>query len=233
MTRLDLPSPAKIRATNFQLQRQQSFNPVRGGHHQAVDHGEPLWTCEIETTPLSRAQGGEWKALFARLRGMARTLMLWDASRPKPVAYHDTTIDAPLGSSTEYEGSCTTICGSAVDEIWGWGAPEVAEVNRADGMIRLINCEPGTTFSPGDMGAWDDGTTRRLHIVTEAVAADEDGEVWLVVEPAPPDTSEALPACFEMYKPRGEFVVIQKDAPYSAPVIHQVKLSAVQVLRRS
>lgn len=236
MTRLDLPDPPKIRGTNFRLQRIQAFNPLRGGHHQAVDMGEPVWLCDIETTPLSRAQGGEWKWLLAKRRGAIRTLMLYDASRPKPLAYHTTDyIDAPTCDSTLYTADLDWITcdASGAAAIAPWGTPRIVAVDRANSELDIEGFKPGAVLSDGDMGAWDDGPARRLHII-EGETVPASGACSIVVEPAPPSSATAtLPVPLEMDRPKGEFVVMQASAPYSAPVTHQVSLQAAQVLRRS
>lgn len=229
MTRLSLPAAHKIRGTNFRLQRVQAFNPLRGGHHQAVDMGEPAWLCDIETTPLSRAQGGDYKWLIARLRGALRSLLLWDVSRPRPLAYADSSDGAAekIGKSVRI-GRPRLICSVSR----AWGSPKITTVDRENGRIRLEGLIAGATITAGDYGAWDDGTARRLHICGDATA-DAAGIAWVDVEPAPPATSVNLPAAFEMHRASGEFVVLQATAPYSAPVTHQVTLQAAQVLRRS
>lgn len=229
MTVLQLPTPPKIRASNFSLQRLQAINPMRGGHHQAVDLGEPLWTCEISTTELSRAQGGQWKYFLARLRGALRTLYLYDASRKRPLAYASSADGAePLIGKSSLIGRPRKI-----DSLTrAWGAPVIDAVDRENSRVRLRNGLAGAIISDGDYGHWDDGPTRRLYILGAAVL-DSGGNAWVSVEPAPPATSANLPAPFEMNKACAEFVVFEADAPYSAPVTHQVTLKAAQVLRRS
>lgn len=225
-----LPSPAKIRATRFELTRQQAFNPLRGGHHQTADFGEALWQCEIETTPLSREQGGAWKFLLASLRGFARTLFLWDAFRARPLAYRS----AADGALAKFPRSGVQwprprkICSLTR----AWGTPKITAVDRANGRIRVEGFIAGAAISVGDYGHWDDGPARRLHICDAAVA-DSAGIAWLTVEPAPPETSANLPAAFEMYKASAEMVVTETAAPYSAPVVHEASLKGVQILRRS
>jgi hypothetical protein len=229
VTRLDLPDPPKIRGTNFRLQRIQAFNPLRGGHHQAVDMGEPVWLCDIETTPLSRAQGGLYKSLLAKLRGALRTLMLWDVSRPRPLAYASSTESyVRIGRGVRI-GEARRIGGV----VRAWGSPRIVEVDRVNSRIRIEGFDAGADITEGDYAAWDDGPTRRLYIVVEDAEADGLGQAWLTVEPAPPSSSGNLPAALEMHRAAGEFVVLQASMPYSAPVTHQLTLQAAQVLRRS
>lgn len=229
MTRLSLPSPAKIKATHFRLQRVQAINPLRGGHHQAVDLGEPVWVCEISTAPLSRAQGGAWKALLAKLRGALRTLMLHDVSRPRPLAYADATDSAVRIGRSVRIGEPRRIGGQAR----AWGAPRIVSIDRANGRMRIDGLVSGATLSEGDYLAWDDGPARRLHMIVEAAVADNLGQSWVTIEPAPPLASAHLPAAAELDRASAEFGVTDSSAPYSAPVIHEATLQAVQVLRRS
>lgn len=229
MARLQLPDPPKIRATNFRPQTIQAMNPLRGGHHQAVEMGETVWMCDIETTPLSRSQGGSWKWLLAKLRGAINTLMLYDASRPRPLAYHSSSDgSAPKIGRSKLIGAPRLIA----SVTRAWGSPKIVEVDRANRRIRVTGFTAGATISDGDYGHWDDGPARRLFICEEATA-DAAGGCWITVEPAPPETSAYLPALFEMNRASGEFVVMQASAPYSAPVTHSVTLQAAQVLRRS
>lgn len=231
VTRYQLPAPAKIRATRFALQRQQAFNPVRGGQHQTVDIGEPLWTCEIDTTELGAAQGGAWKMFLARLRGFARTVLLYDASRRRPLAYR-TAADGTIGKIAQIPGQKIGQPRLIASVSRAWGTPIIDAVDRANSRIHVRNLIPGAVISVGDYGAWDDGPARRLHIC-EAVVADSGGNAWVTVEPAPPSSSAYLPAAFEMSTPCGEFVLAEGSAPYSATSGHQVTLKAMQVLRRS
>lgn len=233
MTRLDLPDPPKIRATNFRLQRLQAMNPLRGGHHQAVDMGEAVWLCDIETTQLSREQGGQWKWLLAKLRGALRTLMLYDVSRPRPLAYHSSpTLDITADSDL-YTADAVWILADSDGEVASWGTPRITAISRTNSTITLDQLRPGAELSEGDYVAWDDGPARRLHIMGGGTVA-ADGTVTVEVEPAPPTTAaETLPCDALMEKPKGEFVVLEASAPYSAPVTHSVTLQAAQVLRRS
>lgn len=231
MTAFALPSPAKIKATQFRLGRQQAFNPLRGGHHQAVDMGEPLWQCEIETTPLTPAQGGAWKYLLARLRGLANTLLMYDASRQRPLAYVGVAdnADALIGVTARKIGLTTRRIATTPKP---WGAPFVSAIDRANGAITLDGLTALAELSEGDYGAWDDGPARRLHICG-AVVADSEGVAVVSVEPAPPSSSAALPAALTMEKACAEFVVRDAATPYSAQGGRQATLQGVQVIRRS
>lgn len=229
MTALSLPSPAKIKATQFRLGRQQAFNPLRGGHHQAVDMGEPLWSCEIETTPLSRAQGGAWKYLLASARGFLRTFFLYDVSRKRPLAYASSADGAePLMGKSVLMGRPRLMASLTR----AWGSPAIEAVDRANSRVLVRGLVAGATISEGDYGHWDDGVTRRLHICDDAIA-DAAGRTWVNVEPAPPLSSVNLPAAFEMHKASAEMVIVESAAPYSAPSNHEITLRGAQVLRRA
>lgn len=205
MTALSLPAAPKIKASTFKLERRESFNPTRDGAHQAVELGEPFWSCELSTTELSRAQGGSYKLMMARL-GTFGTLYVFDQSRPRPLAYH-------AGGS--------------------WGSPMIESVSRANGTITLSGFAAGAVISAGDYGHWDDGPTRRLHICGPGVA-DGAGALTLQVEPAPPQNAVAsFPVAFTMSKASAEMVVRDRSIRFSAPLVQELSLAAVQVFRRS
>lgn len=227
---LTLPSPAKIKASQFRLGRQQAFNPLRGGQHQAVDMGEPLWSCEIQTTPLSRAQGGTWKYFIASTRGFLRTLFLHDASRPRPLAYAsaaDATLEKIGHAQIKKIGRPRKIASLAR----AWGRPKIVALDRSNSRVLVAGYVAGAVIGDGDYGHWDDGPTRRLHICA-AVIADSAGRAWVTVEPAPPETSANLPAAFEMHRASAEMVVVESAAPF-ALTHHEATIRGVQVLRRS
>ncbi len=113
-----------------------------------------------------------------------------------------------------------------------WGAPRIVEVDRTLSRVRVDGFNVGAIVSEGDYGAWMDGTARRLHIFGAGVA-DSLGKVWLDCEPAPPTSSTNIPAALEMHKASAEFIVVSSEASYSAPIVHEGKLQAIQVLRRS
>lgn len=233
MTGYTIPQPAKIKATNFRLQRLQAFNPVRGGSHQTVDLGEPLWVCDFQTTPLNRAQAGAWRALAMKLRGRARTVYLYDAAFARPAAYADPTLDtAWLASSTTVLASSTLSLASG--ETKPWGAPQIVEYDRTNSLVKLTGCTPYATLSAGDFGAWDDGPARRLVQIVETVAADADGVAWVQVEPAPPATQTYLPRPFSMEQAAAEMVLSEFSAPFSVGSgMATVQASGVQIIQRS
>jgi hypothetical protein len=232
MPALSLPAAPKIRSVNFRLQRITARNPTRNGFTQAVDLAEPLWTCEIETTPLSPAQAGQYRALAASLRGGARTLYLYDASWPRPLAYRDVADPAApvYASSTTIYASSTAIFASASDRAWG--APVVYRYDRANSQIYCRGFRASAALSPGDYAAWDDGPARRLVTITEAATASSGGFATLSVEPAPPDNDDALPAALVLEKPAAEMMVLEEPTPVFSPFAWQATIKAIQVLRR-
>lgn len=227
---LSLPSIPKIFALTFSLQRFQAINPVRGGGHQAVDLGEPLWQAELETTALSREQGGRYLALFAKARGATRTVYVGDRSRRRPLAYADVADveGGRIGLSTRKIGSSTRKIGLAAAP---WGAPIITAVDRANGQITVSGLLSGVELTAGDYGHWDDGVTRRLHIITEDATANGAGVATLTVEPAPPESSDNLPATFELQDPCAEMILVSSAAPFSTGRGHKATIRAAQVLR--
>jgi len=226
-----LPSPAKIAGSTFRLNRVQAANPSRGGQHQTVDLAEPLWSAQIATTPLSDAQAGQYDALFARLRGTARTVDVYDARRPRPIAYRSTPNSGVTAASTGTLAATTAVLASHTSQPWG--APFIVGINRALSTLAIQGFTPGATLSPGDYIAWDDGPARRLHIVVTAGTVNSIGAIEIAVEPPPPGTPTAiLPATAYMEKAAAEMVIVQFDHPWRVGQSSAASFSAVQVLRR-
>lgn len=206
MTVLELPQRAKIRASTFDLVRPQAINLLRNGDHQIAETREPFWAAEFSTTELDRATAGKYKLLQAKMGAAFVTLLVYDPSRPRPLAYHS-------GGS--------------------WGSPMLESVSREDSTLSLSGFVPGAVISPGDYGAWLDGPTQRLHMLGGGVA-DGSGNLTTLCEPPPPTTPIAtLPVPFTMEKPAAEMVLAKSSVRFLSPVTHEANLSATQVLRRS
>ena len=228
-----LPSIPKIVGGSFTLQRVQAVNPTRGGNFMSVDLAEPLWSAEISTTPLSRAQAGPYDAFFAELRGTQRTAYVWDAKRPRPYAYHSTgaveTVRR-IGSSTRRIGSSSRRI--AASFTYAWGTPTITAISRTNGTLSVANCVAGMSWAPGDYIAWDDGETRRLHIVIAAATADASGAVVLTVEPTPPEAAGVtLPVAAIIEKAAAEMIVLQATVPWTVSGQPSASFKGVQVLR--
>lgn len=226
---LSLPSIPKIFTLTFGLQRFQAMNPVRGGGHQAVDLGEPLWQAEIETTQLSREQGGRYLALFAKARGAMRTIYVGDRSRRRPFAYAASADVGRIGSSTRRIGLSTRKIGQGL--VQAWGSPRVTAVDRANSQIELRGLKAGAQITAGDYGHWDDAPARRLHMIVEDVTANASGIAIITVEPAPPATSASLHSIFQMQDACAEMVLLGAAAPFSTRGGHKATIRAAQVLR--
>jgi hypothetical protein len=229
-----LPTAPKIVGGSFTLQRVTARNATRDGGLQAVDLGEPLWVASIDTTPLSPTQAGQYDALFARLRGGARTLYIYDAKRPRPIAYRGSAIGSGsrIGVSARKIGLSTRKIGLG---YYAWGEPWVAAISRTAATVQLSNCVAGAVFSEGDYVAWDDGPARRLHLVVAAATANASGVVTLTVEPPPPTAATAVlgmtaPAIVE--KAAAEMMVVQDQRSWSVREPMRASFSAVQVIRK-
>lgn len=201
---LYLPNRPRIIGTNFQLTRPGAHNPARGGWHQSVAMGESLWSCEIATTELSQAIAGEYAWLFAQAQDSDETVYVYNAYRSHPLAY------APGG---------------------GWGNPQIEEIDQAGSRIRLSGLSSRAIISAGDMGHWDDGPARRLHICGPEEAS-LGGETWVPVRPAPPAIATAsLPAPFVMQKASAEMRIARGVVEQPGRTA-KATLTAVQVIRR-
>jgi len=212
MTALKLSPPARSQflGSNFRLIFPQAINLLRSGDHQAVDLGDALWACDVDTTDLSLAQGGSYKWLLARLRVIG-SLYLFDNERLCPLAYYPYV----AGASP-------------------WGSPMVAAVHQDTSTIDCTGFAPGAIISAGDYGHWDDGPVRMLHICGPAVA-DASGNATISVEPPPPPSATAtLPVPFVMEKASCEMTLTAAKLPFDAASRTQkLSLSGVQAIRRT
>lgn len=239
MALLSPPNPPKFKAAEqFRLQSLSVMNPVRGGSHQGVDLGEPLWIAQVSTTPLTKAQSGAWIATLNSLRGVMNTLELYDPERPRPLAYPD---GADLEASWDWSSTSVTMdstdssasaTASAVDG-GPWGAPQVIAYDRANSRIRTKGFIANADLRAGDYAAWDDGETRRLVQLSADADADSSGYAWLYIEPPPPTSEANLPALITMEKASAEFAITSWSAPYAVGAARAIQLSGVQVLRRA
>jgi hypothetical protein len=232
MTAYSLPSSPKIMGQSFKLNPLQAANPTRGGNYMSVDLGEALWSAEVSTTPLSAAQAGQYDALRAKLRGVARTVYVYDVKRQRPIAYlgvADST-GARMGLTTRKIGLLTRTIGAGEKP---WGYPRIASVSRSASTLSLVDCRAGTTWKAGDYLAWDDGPARRLHIIVEDATADASGDVTVTVEPPPPTTATAsLPVDVSAEKASAEMILVSYEQPWRVGQSSAATFSAVQVLRR-
>lgn len=226
-----LPSVRKIAGGSFQLQRLDAWNPARNGNHQGVELGEPLWSCRIETTALGLEQAGDYKWLIAKLNGPLNMLYMFDPMRLRPFAYAEIddnlAADALIGRTARRIGLTTRRIGIS---FFAWGAPRIVSMSRANGTMTFEGFSAGAVITNSDMGHWDDGVARRLHIL-EGGTADASGRVTLECRPHPPADSSRLPAAFEMNEPCAEFCVLKPDVSFSAPHLHHVSLEAIQRIR--
>lgn len=230
-----LPVTAKIRATNFRPMFVQAVTPIRGGDAQAVDLGETLWICDLETTPLTRAQASQYRALLMRQRGAMGSLYIYDAFCQRPAGHPRVS-----GDSEEWYASEETWFASE-DDGWDssgvvrpWGAPTVIGYDQDNSLLQITGFDPAADIREGDFGHWDDGVTRRLAMVVEAPIIAADGSCWLKIEPPPPASSTELPALFVMDKASAEMRIASFDAPVSVGEnLWRVTMTAAQILRRS
>lgn len=227
-----LPDAAQIAATDFGLSRVVAANPSRGGDYQTVELAEPLWAAKLSTARLTPAQSGAYAALFAKTRGGARTVYVFDAERPRPISYASAADIAfgRVGLTTRRVGVTTLRAGRSVG---GWGSPWVSGVNRTASTLSTFGWTPGATISPGDYIAYDDGPARRLHMIVEPATADASGLATVTVEPPPPTRLRSVtPVETITDRPAMEAVLMSMGKPATVDGLSSASFDARQIIRR-
>lgn len=228
----NLPDASQISAVEFRLNRVVASNPARGGEYQTVELAEPLWRAQLSTAKLTATQSGAYAALFAKSRGGARTVYVWDAERPRPIAYANAAdiSTGRVGVTTRRIGVTTLRAGRSVG---AWGSPWVSGVSRVASTLATFGWTPGATVLPGDYIACDDGPARRLFMVVEPATADASGNATLTVEPPPPTRLRSVtPIETTTDRPAMEALLMSMSKPATVDGLSSASFDAMQIIRR-
>lgn len=156
--RTDLFTGVKA-STLFRLAWRQETSRIAAGAVLVKDLGPPLWTAQVQTAAMTRADVLDFEARINSLEGGDRTFYLHDRRRPYPRAHPD----GAFGDT------------GVISDVGGGG-------NR---LIKISGLDAGFTLSVGDYLAFDYGAARALHQVIEGGSADGAGLTdWIQVEPA-------------------------------------------------
>lgn len=229
-----LPDEAKIVGGDFRLVSLGNVSGVPTAQYQGEPLGESLWYARIETTALSRAQANDYKWRLARLRGKQETIYVYDASRPRPLAFDPAPpyLDAPTCDSTMVTCDTDWIGCDAVGDgvIPPWGSPRVVAIDYETGDADFAGFYPGSTITEGDYGALNDGAKRRLWIFGGGVAG-ADGAMTMGVAPIPFAALSTLPIRVALEKPCAEMRLMESTVNFSAPSTSMASMDFVQTLR--
>lgn len=159
----------------------QSFEPRRidyatsatGGRMTSVTAGPPLWAMSLTLRDGDEDEVAAWRAFFASLRGVQRSFLAGDLTRPYPKAYPDGFEGMTRASGAPFDGTATS-----------WSANADYDAPTLSGL------PAGFDVSIGDyvMWRWVSGGVKRraLGRAIEPVVASGAGVASVVIEPPLP-----------------------------------------------
>lgn len=209
---LSFPAGALFATAQFNLNVTEAVNTTRSGAIQVMQLGDPLWSAEFETIPLTGEERALWQAWKVALRGSIGTFLCSDPEKAYPRAYGAAVLALTRAGGGAFDGVATLTTATAF-------------------MLSLSGLPSGYQASAGDMLAFPWNGSRALHMVMESAVASEAGLITVSVEPAvrlsPAPTSGAAvdlvkPSCLMRIMP-GSW-----EAPAAAER-RAIRFEAVQV----
>lgn len=156
----------------------QSFEPRRvdfatssvGGRMTSVTAGPPLWATSMTLRDGDEREVAEWRAFFASLRGVQRSFLAGDLTRPYPKAHPDGFAGMSRAGGGTFDGAATS-----------WS------INTERDVVTLSGQPAELELSIGDyvMWRWVSGGIKRraLGRAIEPAVASSGGVVSLAFEP--------------------------------------------------
>ena len=166
---LALPTRPGLKLCDFRISRRQAVARPGSGAVQSLELADPLWAVNAETAVLKPAERGVWRAFFDALRGGSKTFLMYDTSRPYPLAYAEGFAGLVIaGTATPYVGAglLTNVSGTT---------------------LTISQLPTGFVISPGDYVGVPTATPRAVFraSVNGAIASNL-GVAVVDVEPVPP-----------------------------------------------
>ncbi len=209
---LSFPAGALFSTAQFTLNVTEAVNTLRSGAVQVMQLGDPLWSAEFETVPLTGEERAPWQAWKVALRGSIGTFLCFDPEKAYPRAYGAAVL------------SLTRAGGGAFDGV------AILDAVTAN-TLTLSGLPSGYQASAGDMLAFPWNGSRSLHMVMESAVASEAGIITVSAEPAvrlsPAPTSGAA---VDLVKPSCLMRIIPGswEAPATADR-RSIRFEAIQV----
>lgn len=156
----------------------QSFEPRRldfatssvGGRMTSVTAGPPLWAMSMTLRDGDEDEVANWRAFFASLRGVQRSFLAGDLTRPYPKAYPDGFAGMSRAVGGDFDGAATS-----------WS------INADRDVVSLSGQPAALALSIGDyiMWRWVSGGIKRraLGRAIEPAFASAGGVVSVAFEP--------------------------------------------------
>ena len=183
---LTLPAGIGVVSSSWRLQRVISESQsIFTGAQQSYEHPGAWWEGEITFEPMRRATAAPLQAFLAELRGKLGTFL-----------YSDPDALSLLGV-----GGTITVNGGG----------QTGNTLNVDGMTTSTN----NILKPGDYFQLGSGSTRTLHMATQALNSNGGGAGVLTFEPAikisPADNSAVV-----ISSPKGIFRLVENNSGWTS-----------------
>lgn len=207
----NLPGPG-FETCEFDIVRNDAVNRDGAGHVDSMELYDPFWSMKASTPPLTRAERAVWRGWNLSLRGSNKRFFAHDPEHEYPRAYGKAALDLLRHSGESFDGTCTLVSTTAT-------------------TLALEDLPDGYQFKIGDnVSIGMTGAQRSLHVVTEDVAGDTDGNATIPVEP-PVRTGADVEVAVQLV--RASCIMVMVPGTFSAPAANgltPVSFQAVQVL---
>lgn len=127
-----LPDFVKAVDSRIAINTMTTQSRTLGGGVYAIQTGEPFWSLEWQTQPLTRTQIAEFEAWWSSLRGGQKTFLAYDPFRQIPAAYEDEATLAYLyraGTTTRFDGTFTVTTVNTASTLWSLSAAAKVPAN--------------------------------------------------------------------------------------------------------
>jgi hypothetical protein len=163
----ELPALTYMQSASFDIHRYSEYGDG-GGLGQTMEPFDPEWRASFRFAGFpTRADRDVWHSFLRSLRGAKIPVLVFDPARRVPLEHYDGE-GKPLASGSP------------------WGAPNVADYDRAASTFDLEGWTAGQQLRAGDYFSFQDTSDRwHLHVLTADAQADGSGDVTVTVEPRP------------------------------------------------
>lgn len=155
---------------SFEPRRVDYSTPSVGGRMTSVTAGSPLWAMSMTLRDGDEDEVAEWRAFFVSLRGVQRSFLAGDLTRPFPKAYADGFTGMHRAGGGSFDGAAA-----------GWS------INAGRDRADLSGLPANLELSTGDylMWRWVTGGVQRraLGRAIEPAVATGGGLVSIAFEP--------------------------------------------------
>lgn len=194
-----LPAELRIQRSNFYpVYGTSGPEYTRGGGVQNIEHSDPYWVCEIESSEVRASDAVALRTWLDTLRGGMKTFLAHDQARPRPAAYANDSAVTSLTRAT---------VGGAFNGTFELTTITAYALRTASASLTLPN---GFQLRVGDYISVVQNNRYSLHRVTEDVQATAGGQMnasnrEIAIEPWIKTSLFTAGATANILRPLGEF----------------------------